>query len=139
MSTTFPFTSCCQLLGVDPKTLRHWLWEAGIGPTSPSTDSRLKLLTLQQLYHLAVLYRRPITPATDAGREGPPEATPLSVHEPSPSLWRRDGSAEAATGSTGGQTYQRVRSPDPAHMASDPATADGPCRALASSSGEQTA
>jgi len=86
MSATFPFTTCCQLLGVDPKTLRHWLTEASIEPTSLPTDSRLKLLTLEQLYHLAVLYRRPITPPADPSREGPPEATPLSVYEPSPLL-----------------------------------------------------
>ncbi len=51
MSATFPFTTCCQLLGVDPKTLRHWLTEASIEQTSLPTDSGLKLLTLEQLYH----------------------------------------------------------------------------------------
>jgi hypothetical protein len=73
MSTTFPFTTCCQLLGVDPKTLRHWLSEASIEPASASADSRLKLLTLEQVYQLAVLYRRPITPPADLSGEAQQE------------------------------------------------------------------
>ncbi|HZR41879.1 MAG TPA: hypothetical protein VFB12_17285 [Ktedonobacteraceae bacterium] len=82
MNTTFPFTTCCQLLGVDPKTLRHWLTEAGIEPTSGPTDTRKKLLTLEQLYQLALLYRRPITPLADPGADTQPETAALEVREP---------------------------------------------------------
>lgn len=84
MNTTFPFTLCCQLLGVDPKTLRHWLAEASIEPTHPPTDSRLKLLTLEQIYQLAILYRRPITPPADPSGEAQREATLLQEGELSP-------------------------------------------------------
>ncbi|BCL83607.1 hypothetical protein ccbrp13_60720 [Ktedonobacteria bacterium brp13] len=84
MNATFPFTLCCQLLGVDPKTLRHWLAEASIEPTNPPTDSRLKLLTLEQIYQLAVLYRRPITPPADPSGEAQREATLLQGGELSP-------------------------------------------------------
>ena len=45
MTTTFPFTVCCQMLGVAPKTLRHWLSATQMEPTGQGTDSRLKLLT----------------------------------------------------------------------------------------------
>jgi predicted site-specific integrase-resolvase len=57
MSITFPFPMGCQLLDVDSETLQRWLEEAGIEPTSPSTENRLKRLTLEQIYRLAVLYR----------------------------------------------------------------------------------
>lgn len=83
MNTIFPFTTCCQLLGVDPKTLRHWLSQAGIEPTSLPTDSRLKLLTLEQLYQVAVLYRRPITPLADLGADTQRATATLEVCEPS--------------------------------------------------------
>ena len=33
MTTTFPFTICCQMLGVAPKTLRHWLLATQMEPT----------------------------------------------------------------------------------------------------------
>jgi hypothetical protein len=60
--TTFPFPLCCSMLGVAPKTLRQWLHEEEIEPRGVPPDTRLKLLTLEQLYHLARLHRRSITP-----------------------------------------------------------------------------
>jgi len=57
------------MLGVAPKTLRHWLSTAQMEPTGQGTDSRLKLLTLEQVYQLAILHRRPILPSGDPGSE----------------------------------------------------------------------
>jgi hypothetical protein len=83
MSITFSFSMSCQLLGVDPKTLRHWLAEASMEPGGAPTDSRKKLLTLEQLYQVALLYRRPITPPADPGGEAPPAASAREGGEPS--------------------------------------------------------
>lgn len=86
MSTTFSFSLSCQLLGVDPKTLRHWLAEAGMEPGSMPADSRKKLLTLEQLYQVALLYRRPITPVADPSGQAQPDAWAREGAEPSPVL-----------------------------------------------------
>lgn len=56
--TLLPFTDCCLLLGVDPKTLRLWLKAAHLSCTSHPTDARLKCLTPSQLHHLADLHGR---------------------------------------------------------------------------------
>jgi hypothetical protein len=56
--TLVPFTDCCLLLGVDPKTLRLWLTSAHLLCTLHPTDGRLKCLTPPQLHHLAELHGR---------------------------------------------------------------------------------
>src|SRR6266496_4486887 len=56
--TLLPFTDCCLLLGVDPKTLRLWLTSAHLSCTRSPTDARLKCLTPSQLHHLAELHDR---------------------------------------------------------------------------------
>lgn len=81
MTTTFPFTLCCQMLGVAPKTLRHWLSAAGIEPTGQGIDSRLKLLTLEQVYQLAILHRRSITPSVSSGVEANASRSALQTEE----------------------------------------------------------
>ena len=58
--TLLPFTDCCLFLGVDPKTLRHWLQSANLSWTLHPTDARLKCLTPPQLQHLADLHGRPL-------------------------------------------------------------------------------
>lgn len=76
MITTFPLTICCQMLAVDAKTLRSWLAAAEIEPQTASEDTRLKLLTLEQVYHLALLHRRSLRP--------PVANTPSSQVDPLP-------------------------------------------------------
>ncbi len=56
--TLLPFTDCCLLLGVDPKTLRLWLTSSHLSCTRSPTDARLKCLTPSQLHHLAELHDR---------------------------------------------------------------------------------
>lgn len=58
--TLLPFTDCCLFLGVDPKTLRHWLQSANLSWTLHPGDARLKCLTVSQLQHLADLHGRPL-------------------------------------------------------------------------------
>jgi len=81
MTSTFPFTLCCQMLGVTPKTLRHWLSQDALEPSGQDTDSRLKLLTLEQVYHLAILHRRSITPVVWARLEASPSLSVLQTEE----------------------------------------------------------
>jgi predicted site-specific integrase-resolvase len=51
--TLFPQTDCCTLLGIDPKTLRHWLREANMPFATHPSDARLKCLTQAQIQQLA--------------------------------------------------------------------------------------
>jgi hypothetical protein len=56
--TTFPLTDCCELLAVDPKTLRQWLKHANMPLHAHPTDRRRKCLTLLQVQHLAGVHGR---------------------------------------------------------------------------------
>jgi hypothetical protein len=56
--TTFPLTDCCELLAVDPKTLRQWLKHATMPLHAHPTDGRRKCLTLLQVQHLAGVHGR---------------------------------------------------------------------------------
>jgi hypothetical protein len=51
--TTIPLTDCCMMLGIDPKTLRHWLTQAHLPLHTHPTDARIKCLTLEQVQQLA--------------------------------------------------------------------------------------
>ena len=79
--TLVPFTDCCLLLGVDPKTLRLWLRAAQLGFTPHPTDARLKCLAPSQLRHLAALHGRFLPDPLPSEVSGPP---PLPV-PPAPS------------------------------------------------------
>jgi len=87
--TLLPFTDCCLLLGVDPKTLRLWLKSANTSWTLHPGDARLKCLTPPQLQHLADLHGRflpsPLPTATSpvaSPSSGAP--APLETCAPSP-------------------------------------------------------
>ena len=54
--TTIPVTDCCAMLGIDPKTLRHWLHHAQMPLHAHPTDRRSKGLTTEQLLQLAALH-----------------------------------------------------------------------------------
>ena len=58
--TTIPLTDCCAMLGIDPKTLRHWLKRATMEFVPHPTDARLKCLSLEQVHQLATLHDRPL-------------------------------------------------------------------------------
>src|SRR6266516_139219 len=58
--TTFPLTDCCALLGIDPKTLRHWLHQAQMPLHAHPADGRSKCLSTEQVQHLASIHGRPM-------------------------------------------------------------------------------
>ena len=51
----------CDLLAVDPKTLRHWLKQASMSVSVHPADGRRKCLTHEQVQHLALLHDRTLT------------------------------------------------------------------------------
>ncbi len=76
--TLVPFTTCCLLLDVDPKTLRLWLTSARLSCTRSPTDTRLKCLTPLQLHQLAELHGR-FLPDPLPGEANPPACSPVST------------------------------------------------------------
>lgn len=57
----FSFIECCQLLAIDPKTLRQWLAQAQMALQAHPRDARVKCLTDEQVHLLARLHGRVIT------------------------------------------------------------------------------
>jgi hypothetical protein len=59
--TTFAQSACCTMLGIDPKTLRHWLRQAQMQFTPHPNDARLKCLSQAQVQQLATFHHRPLS------------------------------------------------------------------------------
>jgi hypothetical protein len=70
----FPLSHVGALLGVDPKTLRLWLHEAGLTAVPHPEDARQKCLSLIQIQQLAATHGRSLPPAFTA--EAPPPSLP---------------------------------------------------------------
>ena len=89
--TTLPLLDCCEMLTIDPKTLRHWLRQAGIPLQPHPTDARVKCLTMEQVQALAALHGRALKPhpalpsgsgaSTSACGEPQPLTSPASPSE----------------------------------------------------------
>src|SRR5690349_19724436 len=62
MMTTFPLMMCCEMLSIDPKTLRNWLRQAQMSLHLHPTDARIKCLTMEQVQRLAALHGRVLKP-----------------------------------------------------------------------------
>jgi len=60
--TTFPLIDCCEMLAIDPKTLRHWLRQATLPLHAHPSDARVKCLTMEQVQSLAALHGRALKP-----------------------------------------------------------------------------
>jgi hypothetical protein len=76
---------CCTMLGIDPKTLRHWLRQAQMQFVAHPTDARLKCLTVGQVQQLARLHARPLQMSPTASPALPDEvASPASSQEQTP-------------------------------------------------------
>src|SRR5216683_1987417 len=60
LMTLLPLRQGCTLLGIDPKTLRHWMQQAHLSVHPHPTDARIKCLTSEHLEQLAALHRRPL-------------------------------------------------------------------------------
>ncbi len=56
--TSLSIIDCCQLLAIDPKTLRQWLAQAQMSLHIHPTDARIKCLTSEQVNFLARLHGR---------------------------------------------------------------------------------
>jgi hypothetical protein len=76
--TTIALTDCCTILGIDPKTLRHWLKHASMSFVAHPTDARLKCLTELQVQQLATLHGRPL-PSPVTARPVPSQGHVLSA------------------------------------------------------------
>jgi hypothetical protein len=68
MLTIIPFLLCCELLSIDPKTLRRWIWQAQMPLLPHPSDARMKCLTQQQVQSLAKQHGRTLK-ATEAWEE----------------------------------------------------------------------
>ena len=55
-----PLRQACSRLGIDAKTLRHWMQQANLALYAHPTDARIKCVTEEQLEHLATLHHRPV-------------------------------------------------------------------------------
>jgi hypothetical protein len=75
---TIPQMECCTMLGIDPKTLRHWLKHAQLPFVAHPTDARLKCLTSEQVQQLAALHARPLQPPAAASAAFRQEVSPLA-------------------------------------------------------------
>jgi hypothetical protein len=75
---TMTQTDCCSMLGIDPKTLRHWLRQAHMQFAPHPNDARLKCLTEAQVLHLAAQHDRPLASVLPTQSVQENEALPLS-------------------------------------------------------------
>ena len=58
--TLLPLRQGCTLLGIDPKTLRHWVQQANLSLYPHPSDARIKCVTSEHLEQLAALHHRPV-------------------------------------------------------------------------------
>jgi len=92
--TTIAQTDCCTMLGIDPKTLRHWLRQAKMQFMAHPTDARLKCLTHAQVQQLAAVHDRPLASVLTAQPVEETAALPPSASH----SWPSSGLAEADLG-----------------------------------------
>ncbi len=64
--TTVPVATGARLLGIHPKTLRHWLTTAHLPVVAHPTDARIRCVTEAALLEVASLHSRPL-PKLSAG------------------------------------------------------------------------
>jgi hypothetical protein len=80
-----PLRQGCALLGIDHKTLRHWMQQANLSLHPHPSDARIKCVTSEHLEQLAVLHRRPVdVPAALARLHSTEACSPLLPEKPSP-------------------------------------------------------
>jgi hypothetical protein len=75
----FPLSHVGALLGVDPKTLRLWLLEAGLTAIAHPDDARQKCLSLTQIQQVADTHGRRLPPAFLSSAAPPPSLPPPDV------------------------------------------------------------
>ena len=88
MMTTLPLADCSRMLGIHPKTLRHWLKQAGVPLAAHSRDARIKCVAEEHLLEVARRHGRPLSDLAEAPRlyrrsapaSREEQAKPLSAH-----------------------------------------------------------
>jgi DNA-binding transcriptional MerR regulator len=79
-----PLRQGCALLGIDAKTLRHWLQQANLSVHPHPNDARIKCVTSEHLEQLAVLHHRPVDVLAALAESHPAEpCPPLLPQKPS--------------------------------------------------------
>jgi DNA-binding transcriptional MerR regulator len=89
---TVPLATGARLLGIHPKTLRHWLTTAQLPLAAHPTDARIRCVAQADLLEVARRHRRPVpelssAPAPDAGVASgfaAEQAQPRLAHETGP-------------------------------------------------------
>ena len=79
--TLLPLRQGCALLGIDAKTLRHWMQQANLSLHPHPNDARIKCVTSEHLEQLAVLHRRPVDVPAALARLYPAHACPPLLPE----------------------------------------------------------
>jgi hypothetical protein len=78
-----PLKQAGALLGIDPKTFRHWMQQAHLAVYPHQSDARLKCVTSEQIKQLAALHRRPLDQSTSlAGVHSAETAPPAPPEKP---------------------------------------------------------
>lgn len=89
--TRFSLSESCQLLAIDPKTLRQWLAQAQISLHPHPKDARIKCLTGEQVQVLARLHSRvlaePIEGLVPASASARSKEVPDGMDIPGTDLW----------------------------------------------------
>ena len=75
----FPLSQVGAILGIDPKTLRLWLREAGLAPIPHPDDARQKCVSLTQMQQLADAHGRRLPPVFSSSAPAPPSLPPPDV------------------------------------------------------------
>jgi hypothetical protein len=79
--TLLPLRQGCTLLGIDPKTLRHWMHQANLSVYPHPSDARIKCVTAEHLAQLAELHHRPLDVPAALTRLHPGEVSPPLLPE----------------------------------------------------------
>jgi hypothetical protein len=74
--TLLPLRQGSTLLGIDPKTLRHWMQQAKLPVHPHPSDARIKCLTSGQIEQLAALHGRPLDLPAVPARLDPAQGSP---------------------------------------------------------------
>ena len=103
--TLLPLRQGCALLGIDAKTLRHWMQQANLSLHPHPNDARIKCVTSEHLEQLAALHRRPVDVPAALARLHSAQACPPLLPENASSPNGTGPALQACSpGNTGGSS-----------------------------------
>lgn len=94
--TILPVADGARLLGIHPKTLRHWLKEAHVPLAAHPTDARITCVTEEHLQQVASLHGRPLQSSV-LGDGASPASVPSHVQALSGPEKEREPAVEAGS------------------------------------------